>query len=444
MAASARQCLEMPNRPLGRAPSAMLGLCLILSAAGCSDTSNPAPNDEASTQSQDDELAAEQSEAMQKLAGLGYLDYSPEVADKSKIGVVHNDQERSSPGYNLYGNPVLASAVLIDETGKVIQEWEHEEGGNWANCELLPNGDLLVPGRAKETDPEVERIRYLLKLSWDGQVIWKREMTAHHDVEVTPRNQVLTLTDDYQKRPIHRRLMIRDALLTLLSQDGKVIDKLSLYDALATRPDVLEVKVKGVKRRRRGDERVIDLFHANSIEWMRHKQLESRDPIYSASNVLVSIRHQNAVVIIDWDAKKLVWAWGPDEIIGPHDASMLENGNILLFDNGLRRDWSRVIELDPLTRKIVWEYKAPTPTDFYTGTRGGCQRLPNGNTLITDSNSGRVFEVTPDGEIVWEFLSPHLNEEGHRATIVRMRRYERAYIDKILQAHRPAEVPPTP
>ena len=337
MAASAPQCLEMPNRPFGRAAGAILLLGLILSAAGCNDTSNPAPNDEAPTQSQDDELAAEQSEAMQKLAGLGYLDYSPEVADKSKIGVVHNDRERSSPGYNLYGNPVLASAVLIDETGKVIQEWEHEEGGNWANCELLPNGDLLVPGRAKETDPEVERIRYLLKLSWDGQVIWKREMTAHHDVEVTPRNQVLTLTDDYQRRPIHRRLMIRDALLTLLSQDGKVIDKLSLYDALATRPDVLEVKVKGVKRRRRGDERVIDLFHANSIEWMRHKQLESRDPIYSASNVLVSIRHQDAVVIIDWDAKKLVWAWGPDEIIGPHDASMLENGNILLFDNGLRR-----------------------------------------------------------------------------------------------------------
>ena len=87
------------------------------------------------------------------------------------------------------------------------------------------------------------------------------------------------------------------------------------------------------------------------------------------------------------------------EILGPHDASVLKNGHILIFDNGLGRGWSRVIELDPLARRIVWEYKAPTPTDFYTATRGGCQRLPNGNTLITDSEAGRVFEVTPDGVV---------------------------------------------
>ena len=60
----------------------------------------------------------------------------------------------------------------------------------------------------------------------------------------------------------------------------------------------------------------------------------------------------------DWKTKRIVWSWGQDEISGPHDATLLANGNVLLFDNGLGRDWSRVIEVDPFTREIVWEYRA--------------------------------------------------------------------------------------
>lgn len=431
---------KTPRRlSFGCALRAVLTLGMVLNTSGCrreEDAPNPSQTADAATQLQNDELAAAQPNTFQNLAALGYLDYSPEVADKSRNGVVRNDQERSSPGYNLYSNRVLSSAVLIDEKGKVIHEWEHQEPGNWNNCELLPNGDLLVPGRADNRDLDAEQNRYLLRLSWDGHVIWKRDISAHHDVEVTPRDQILTLG-----RHAIKRKGLRDNQLMLMSHQDGIIEELSLYKVTRGRPDILKLQFDGVKKTERG---IVDLFHANSIEWMYHEHLESKHPIYSPSNIIVSIRHQNAVVIIDWDAKELVWAWGPGEILGPHDASVLKNGHILIFDNGLGRGWSRVIELDPLARRIVWEYKAPTPTDFYTGTRGGCQRLPNDNTLITDSEAGRVFEVTPDGEIVWEFLSPHLNEEGHRATIVRMKRYERAYIDRILRAHRAAEAPPTP
>ena len=115
---------------------------------------------------------------------------------------------------------------------------------------------------------------------------------------------------------------------------------------------------------------------------------------------------------------------------------MLENGHILLFDNGMARGWSRVIELDPLTKKIVWEYRAPNRTDFYTRARGACQRLPNGNTLVTDSDSGQGFEITADGEIVWEFLNPNITPEQKRITIFRMKRYENRYIEAILRRSR--------
>ena len=65
-----------------------------------------------------------------------------------------------------------------------------------------------------------------------------------------------------------------------------------------------------------------------------------------------------------------------------------------------------MIELNPITREIVWEYKAEPPTDFFTRVMGSALRLPNGNTMITSSNQRRIFEVTTNGEVVWEFYSP--------------------------------------
>jgi len=91
---------------------------------------------------------------------------------------------------------------------------------------------------------------------------------------------------------------------------------------------------------------------------------------------------------------------------------MLDNGNILVLDNGRFSvnfwppDFSRVIEVSLRTKKIKWEYVADNPVDFHTTYIGGCERLPNGNTLICEGAKGRFFEVTETGEIVWEYLVP--------------------------------------
>jgi hypothetical protein len=132
----------------------------------------------------------------------------------------------------------------------------------------------------------------------------------------------------------------------------------------------------------------------------------------------VACRNLNAVAIIDWETHELVWSWGPGKISGVHSAGFLPNGRILLFDNGVNRKWSRVIELDPLADEIVWEYQAAPPESFFTARQGACQRLPNGNTLISNSESGEVFEVTEDKAVVWRYLSPHKNQNGHRCVIL--------------------------
>jgi hypothetical protein len=93
----------------------------------------------------------------------------------------------------------------------------------------------------------------------------------------------------------------------------------------------------------------------------------------------------------------------------------------LLFDNGDERGYSRIIELDPRTKEIVWQYKADPPEDFFSDSRGSCQRLPNDNILITESTKGRVFEITRSGEIVWEFYVPEIDESTKaRKTIYRV------------------------
>jgi len=106
-----------------------------------------------------------------------------------------------------------------------------------------------------------------------------------------------------------------------------------------------------------------------------------------------------------------------------------------LLDNGYaERGYSRVIELDPLARRIVWEWRASAPADFFTSGRGTVQGLANGNVLVGNSNSGEAFEITRAGRLVWRYLNPFVDSEGARG-VLRIQRYERAFIEPLLARH---------
>jgi outer membrane protein assembly factor BamB len=162
-----------------------------------------------------------------------------------------------------------------------------------------------------------------------------------------------------------------------------------------------------------------------------------RDPRFRAGNLLTSARHASTIFVIDRDTDRIVWAWGPGEVLGQHMPTMLADGRVLLFDNGWEteeatRGHSRVIELDPLDGRIVWQYVADPPASFYSPTRGGSQRLANGNTLIAESNTGRLFEVTRGGEIVWEYWNPN-RQDGKRPPIYRVVAYPPEVVEPLLK-----------
>ena len=96
-----------------------------------------------------------------------------------------------------------------------------------------------------------------------------------------------------------------------------------------------------------------------------------RHPLYAPGNVIWTSRRQNVVAVVEWASNRLLWSWGQGELLGPHEGRVLSNGNVLIFDNGSKERGSRVIEVDPLTDDVVWEYKGESPEDFHTAGRGG-------------------------------------------------------------------------
>ena len=360
---------------------------------------------------------------LEALDDLGYAAVSEERFDRNQSGVVLRDPELSCPGYNLYTDRYHCATILIDGEGEEVARWERPEDRCWSNAQLLENGDLLVIGweRGPTYHGAIDEFRYVLRLSWSGEERWKARVNAHHDLEVTPGGEIAVL--GFARTPLDEGAtaqLLREDQICLLSTDGELLECRSLRPALADDPAAFGPEE--FKPSRGGGVTYLDPTHANSVEFMRRPELTTRHPLFAAGNVLVTMRHQDAVMVLRWETGELVWSWGREELESPHDATVLDNGHILIFDNGLRRGWSRVIELDPVTERIVWQYRATPPESFYSASRGSSQRLPNGNTLIAESDRGRVFEVTPEGEIVWTWLNPARDEEGRLSTLVRMKR----------------------
>ncbi|MFM7141353.1 MAG: aryl-sulfate sulfotransferase [Alphaproteobacteria bacterium] len=371
-------------------------------------------------------------EEVARLKALGYVDVADEPAGAG-TGVVRLDRSKVQDGYTLFTNAFTCSARIIDVDGRVVHQWSRKPCFRWDNTTLLPDGDLLVVGRDQPDETRKggraarwEQGQHLARLAWDGTVRWERRIHAHHDAEPVPDGRISVLVGEDRRIPeVDPSDDVVTDKLVILSPAGEVVEEAQLYDMLRDAPGFV------VQQRPKKGEANSDLLHANAIDWMRRPELAARDPLFAIGNVLVCMRHQDAVAIVDWRAQKVVWHWGQGEISGPHDAQVLPNGNILLFDNGVSRKWSRVIELDPVAKKIAWEWKAPDPKSFFSLTRGSNHRLANGNTLIADSDSGRGIEVTPDGEVAWEFVNP-AEHEGKRVAIVRMRRLPRELVDRLL------------
>jgi len=419
------------SRRAHRATGILAALVHTLALGGCGSSDDSAPPAATPPAS---EIAPVEAQSVEELRALGYLDFSESLVDADAPAVVLYDPVDSFPGYNLISNRALGSATLFDASGEVVHTWQVEDIEHWANAELLENGDLLVSG-----GKGAGGVGYLIRLRWDGSERWRARINSHHDAEELSDGRIAALARSKRSIPALSDVKVKDNRIVILDAAGNVLEEASIYDLLNS--DRAAFQFQTIDRMLETKLTVLDLLHTNSIEFMRQPESAPPGPLYSPDNVLISIRHQDTVAIVDWKKKQLLWAWGQGEVSGQHDATLLDNGNLLIFDNGLESGHSRVIELDPHRREIVWQYRGE-PEGFFTLSRGSSQRLPNGNTLVAVSEAGEAFEVTRDGRMVWRFLNPATNSEGQRATIVRIKRYPLEMVDAFLARAADDEAPP--
>jgi Arylsulfotransferase (ASST) len=192
-----------------------------------------------------------------------------------------------------------------------------------------------------------------------------------------------------------------DDFLVVLSPEGKELAKIQLVTAVAnSRYKHLLRTVSSYS--------VGDPLHTNDVDFITSKAARNL-PIGKPGQVLLSFRELGAIGTLDLERKELTWMargyW-----IGQHDPDVLPNGDILLFDNYGNFEGqggqSRIVEFDPRTLAIVWQYAGDPAHPLDSIIRSEQQRLRNGNTLVVESNGGRILEVTRTGDIVWEFINP--------------------------------------
>jgi len=333
-------------------------------------------------------------------------------------GVTVYDPAKAHNGLTLYTSGHEQTAYLISMDGTVVHQWHLPFSAVWdetaavkeprpdpyvfiENAHVFPNGDLLAAYIGLGDTPWGYG---LVKMNRDSEVIWKYLAQVHHDFDVAEDGKIYVLTHEIRTNVIEEAAHLEpprvDDFVAVLSPDGEELKRVSVLDAFA-KSDYLRL-LSTVTWYTKGD-----YLHTNAVQFIDREMAEVL-PFASEGQILISCRDIGVIAVLDLETEKIVWAlrgsW-----LGQHDPDVLPNGNILLFDNfghygpgGL----SRVIEFDPQTQEIVWSYAGDETHFFESKLRSNQERLPNGNTLITESDGGRILEVTPDHEIVWEFVNP--------------------------------------
>ncbi len=333
-------------------------------------------------------------------------------------GVTIFDPARAYAGLTLFTSGHQPAAYLMDMQGRVIHKWWRPYSTVWTPDAAVkrPQPDSHVYMRKARLDAEGNLLALyegvgdtpygygLVKLDKDSNVIWRYLEHTHHDFDVAPDGRIFVLTQDFVNKPkdqfdklVPPRL---DDFLVILSPEGKPLRKIPLMAAVAGskyRQLLYTVSAYAVS----------DPLHANTVHYITEKDAR-RFPYAKPGQILVSFRELGAIGVIDANSRRLVWAvrgyW-----LGQHDPEILPDGHILMFDNFGNFDApagrSRALEVDPRNMALIWQYAGTAADPLNSTVRSHVQRLPNGNTLITESDGGRILEVTPDKKVVWEYVN---------------------------------------
>ncbi len=405
--------------------------------------------------------------------------------------IFHPDKTWS--GYTVFITPENEGVMVVDMNGRVVKTWTGVSGAAGGPARVLPGGYVIAGtggGAPHQESPA------LVQLDWSGREVWRFDNARqHHDWQrasypagyyapgVQPavtNTPTLLLTHATVTNPGVSDRPLEDDRLIEVSWDGKILWdwKASDHaDEFGFSPEARAVIRQAIGFSRARDS--YDWLHVNAASYVGPNHwYDDGDMRFAPENVLISSRESNFIAIVSHASGKIVWRMGPDyrdtdalaklgQIIGQHNPHIIPKGlngagNLLVFDNGgaagygfanpeapngrnaVTRGSSRVVELNPVTFAKVWEYAiAGTESyKFFSHYVSGAQRLPNGNTMITEGADGRIFEVTPGGQIVWDYVSPFFTQNGDVNRVYRAYRVPYDWIPQVPKPVERAVIPP--
>lgn len=297
----------------------------------------------------------------------------------------------------------------------------------------------------------------LLELDWDDNVVWEWGEKApggaaqqSHDVCRLANGNTLVLSRLPRAVPEISDDEVIDQAFREVTPDGDIVwewrsaDHIDEFGLSSEQRELLLSKT--MRPRRTGLLALNNMAPLGANKWF-----DGGDQRFHPDNIMTCSRDGNFIAIIAKSSGEIVWQMGPglpgsydfsaktfigdlprpvDSTSGQHDAHIIPPGNpgagnVLIFDNQGTGGFppvylelfqgSRVIEVDPMTMEIVWQYDGlSSGAQFWTFMSyhmSSARRLPNGNTLICEGDFGRLFQVTAEGEIVWEYVNPHFVTE---------------------------------
>jgi outer membrane protein assembly factor BamB len=317
------------------------------------------------------------------------------------------DPERAWPGFTLFAlyQSAGSTVYLIDLEGKVVHTWQMPYPAQYGR--LTERGTLFYNGKTPETSDRFisgkpYKIGAVMEVDWHGHVLWEVKHPDHHHDGILLRNgnvlllclaqlpgELVSRVKGGMPGTEHNGEMYGDYLVEMTT-DGRTVWEYRTWEHLDPETDC------------------ITAIQEPRDEWTHGNGLAE----LPNGDIVVSFRTISTVIIIDRKTGKIIWKLGAPPLCGQHAPTPLPNGNLLIFDNGPHRvdhpmPFSRVIEVDVATKQIVWKYQEKREYEFFSPRISNAQRLPNGNTLICEGDFGRFFEVTREGELVWEYVNPY-------------------------------------
>jgi Arylsulfotransferase (ASST) len=292
------------------------------------------------------------------------------------------------------------AALALSPELEVVHVWMLEQD---IQGKKTPSGRLFPHGFAMLNDGSViysfDVGSSLQRIDRCGKKIWAVGGPFGHAVSLGDDGRFAWVLRDYM-----------DGVLGDVNQvataTGEIVRHITMDEIIAANPsvDILEIRrkdnnwVTGNPRRTR-DDWLDDPFHTNDVEPLP-ATIAKRFEGFEAGDLLISARSLNLVFVLDPDTLEIKW-WQTGPWRRQHDADWQPNGEITVYDNRMNRDYSRIVSIEPASKsaRVVFDGRV---NDFYSRIRGKHQITSAGNLLITSPQQGRIFELDPNGQVVFE------------------------------------------